>query len=146
LVRFWHKRDWTRHQKAKKEISYPNRTAAKRGNTRAAECENVMMLYVEDMKGNPIDGNRASEIRKVSRALFIQFAHAGVAPKTWTKAAMSSADFYQREMGKQFLELRLYVSSWKFDQIATDSYPSWHSHYFKELTVKQEGGDATVAK
>jgi hypothetical protein len=54
-----------------------------------------MMLYVEDSDGHPIDGNRAAEIRKVSRSLFVQFASAGVAPKTWTatiKPEMGEAD------------------------------------------------------
>ena len=56
------------------------------------------MLYVENDEGQPIDGSRAAEICKISRSLFVQFAEAGVAPKTWTKASIATADFYRREM------------------------------------------------
>jgi hypothetical protein len=138
LIKFWHKRDWTVHQKAKKEVNDLNRVPPKRGNVRAAKGENVMMLYVEDSNGTPINGNRAAEICKLSRALFAQFSESGVAPKTWSKASITTIDFYKQEMRNRFPELRLCESNWKIDQIATDTYPSWHTYYTKQLAAKQE--------
>jgi len=97
LVKYWHKCNWTTSQKVKQEITNANCVAPKRGNARAAEGENVMMLFVENCNGEPIDGDRSAEIHKVLQSLFAHFSDAGIAPMTWSKASISTADRYRRD-------------------------------------------------
>jgi hypothetical protein len=96
------------------------------------------MLYVEHENGNPIDGHKATEIRRIARSIWVHLATVGKAPKTWLKADIHTADHYKREMRRHFPELRLCESDWKADQIAIEHYPSWHSNYMKSMAVKQE--------
>ena len=102
-----------------------------------------MMLYVEDRDGKPVDGKKAAEIRRFSRALFAQFANNNTAPKTWMKADMATSENFAYEMCKRVPELRLCEGRWKVTQIATDVYPSWHTHYFKNSgsVTKREDTD-----
>src|ERR1700722_2943713 len=46
LVKYWYRCNWIKHQKDKKEVSSVSNTAPRRGNARAAEGGNVMMLSV----------------------------------------------------------------------------------------------------
>jgi hypothetical protein len=101
------------------------------------------MLYVEDERGNVIDGHRATDIRRVARSIWVQLAGAGKAPKTWTKADVLTVDHYKREMRRHFPELGLCDQDWKADQIAIDNYPSWHQNYCKDV-VKHEDPDTNM--
>jgi hypothetical protein len=144
LVKFWYKRDWVSSQKDAKGISHlSQRGPAVRGKVRAAQGENVSMLYVEDEQGNVINGHRATDIRRVARSIWVQLAGAGKAPKTWGKADILTIDHYKKEMRRHFTVLRLCDQDWKADQIAIDNYPSWHQNYYKDA-VKHEDSDANL--
>jgi hypothetical protein len=92
----------------------------------------VKMLYVEDENGVPVDGHRATEIRRITRSIWVHLASVGKAPKSWMKADILTAEHYRREMKRHFPELQLCELDWKSDQIAIENYPSWHTNYFKE--------------
>jgi hypothetical protein len=144
-VKFWHKRDWTTFQKDTKGLSKPYRKAVTvRGKVRASQGENVTMLFVENEGGDVIDGDRASEIRRVARSIWVQLASAGKAPRSWGKADIVTAEHYKREMRLRFPELRLCALDWKAEQIAIENYPSWHQHYFKD-TIKHEESDTNIS-
>ena len=146
LVSFWYKRDWIAFQKDNKGLSNPNRRASERGRVRASQGENVKMLFVEDEEGNPIDGHKATEIRRIARSIWVEFAKNGKAPKTWCKADISTAQEYNNEMRRFFPELRLCEFDWKAEQIAIENYPSWHQNYFKDKdkAPKNEAVDVSL--
>ena len=57
-----------------------------RGRARASLNVNVAMRYVETERGDLIDGDRASEIRKFARAIWVSFGKRGRAPAKWGQA------------------------------------------------------------
>ena len=103
------------------------------------------MLYVVNKDGIPVDGFKATEMRKVARTIWIQFRSAGVFPKGWiTDAPLSASDGFKREMQTRFEELRLCENGWKVDQIAIDYYPSWRIGVLRrkeEVIVIDENDD-----
>jgi hypothetical protein len=101
------------------------------------------MLFVEDEDGKSIDGHRATEIRRIARSIWAEFAKKGRAPKSWCKADMSTAQEYNREMRRFFPELRFCEFDWKAEQIAIENYPSWYQHHSKdkERSLKRESVD-----
>jgi hypothetical protein len=145
-VKFWHKRDWTAFQKDSRGLSSLGRRGAERGKVRASQGENVTMLFVENKDGEPIDGHRATEIRRIARSIWAAFAKSGRAPKSWCKADMSTAQEYNREMRRFFPELCLCEFDWKAEQIAIENYPSWYQHHSKdnEKPVKHESVDMNL--
>ena len=134
---FWHRSTWTSHVNALKGSTIPNSNAKKtKGKTRAAEGENVAMLYVVNKDGIAVDGYRASEMRKVARTIWIQLRSAGVFPNRWiTDAPLSASEGFRHEMQKRFEELQLCENGWKVDQIAIDYYPSWRNGVLKKKDV-----------
>lgn len=102
------------------------------------------MLYVENENGECVDGHRASDIRKVARAIWVRLADAGKAPKSWMKADLATADEYNREMLQRYPELRLCEANWKAAHIAIENYPSWHTNYFKNSSVEQQGLEIVI--
>lgn len=143
-VKFWHKREWTAFQKDSKGLSSMGRKGAERGKVRASQGENVTMLFVEDEDGKPIDGHRATEIRRIARSIWAELAKNGRAPKSWCKADMSTAQEYNREMRRFFPELCFCEFDWKAEQIAIENYPSWYQHHSKDKSVKHEPGDVIL--
>ena len=79
---------------------------------------------------------RAAEIRKISRSL-----RSICRSRCCTQEVDGNnyCNSYRREMQNQFPDLRLCDSNRKIDQIAMDSYPSWHTYYFKNSRIKKEG-------
>jgi hypothetical protein len=140
-VRFWKRGDWEAHLKSKDVTCVDDKPTA-RG-------DNVTMLYVEDTDGNPVDGARATQIRRRAREIWNCFGKAGVAPATWRKLGLPQLRFYRHEITAEFAELQLCEGNWKTDRIATDNYPAWYRSYTKPDTKsvkleKLDGGDTGI--
>lgn len=138
-VKFWLKRHWTESlNNDVTDITLPAGTQG-RGRARASLNVNVAMRYVEMEIGEPIDGDRASEIRKFARAIWVSFGKRGRAPAKWGQADVETRKEYCQEMNSRFPELRFCDLDWKSEQVATDNYPSWYTTWAsKQKELKQE--------
>jgi len=140
-IKFWFKRQWT-------EFSNVHATNAAsgpqaRGRSRAAQGINVTMQYVELEDGTVVGGDRATEMRKFARAIWVSVSKAGPLPSKWGQADVQTRQQYLSAMGSRFPELRFCDLDWKIDQIATDNYPSWYSNWVSNRDAKnvKEDGD-----
>ena len=89
LVKYWEKKVWKNVAGTRKDTSEVETKGGARGGTRSLRGENVMMLYIEDTNGMPVDGNIASDMRECYSA---------------SKRALES----QRTKGTAEEEIRLY--------------------------------------
>ena len=121
---YWNKSSWSNREKA---VNAPDQPKGKRGKGRAAEGINVNMLYVVDEQGNPVDGHRAADIRRIARSIWTHLLSRSLAPERWSSASMRATDLYQNEMQTRCEELRLCEGAWKAHQIAFDFYWSWRA-------------------
>jgi hypothetical protein len=119
-VKYWFKRDWSQHQN---ELS--DNSSARRGRGRAAMGINVSMRYVEYENGEIISGDRATEIRRFARSIWVLLGNKGSPPATWGTADIETRKLYSQEMCSHFPELKLCDLDWKSEQIGTDNHPSW---------------------
>ena len=124
-VKYWFKRDWSQQQN--EHAAEANNSCAQRGRGRAAKGINVSMRYVEFENGEMISGDRATEIRRFARSIWVLLGNKGSLPATWGAADIETRKLYSQEMCKRFPELKLCDLDWKAEQIATDNYPSWHN-------------------
>jgi hypothetical protein len=104
------------------------------------------MRYVELEDGTVINGDRAGEIRKFARSIWVSFSKKGPPPSKWGQADIEMRKTYCNEMGHRFPELTYCDFDWKADQIATDNYPSWFANWLPKGTgemaqMKEEDGD-----
>jgi hypothetical protein len=133
LVRYWNRKIWKSIAGTRKdtfEVQTKNRSC---GGTRSSKGENVMMLYIEDANGTPIDGNTASGIRELARSIWRNLYERGIAPETWGQATMEVCEEFCREMESEYLVLRLCNYHWKANTIATAIYSQWHRTYYRKL-------------
>jgi len=146
-VRFWFKRHWTEFLNDQLiDTTLPAGTQG-RGRTRASQNVNVAMRYVELEDGKAIDGDRASEIRKFARAIWVSLGKRGLAPAKWGQADVETRKEYCREMNLRFAELRFCDLDWKSEQVATDNYPSWYTTWASKIKeLKQENEDDIIKK
>ena len=141
-INFWTKRQWT--ESSSNTLTDVHAGPQSRGRARAAQGINVTMRYVELEDGTEIGGDRAGEIRKFARSIWVSFAKKGPPPTKWGKADIEMRKAYCREVARRFPELRFCELDWKADQIATDSYPSWYVNWLPKGEVgqmKQEDGE-----
>lgn len=141
-VNFWTRRQWT--ESSGNTLTDIHAGPQARGRGRAAQNINVAMRYAEQEDGTVIDGDRAGEIRKFARSIWVSFAKKGPPPPKWGQADVEMRKIYCHEMGRRFPELKFCELDWKADLIATDSYPSWYVnwHYKSEVgQMKQEDGE-----
>lgn len=118
-----------------------------RGRARASLNVNVAMRYVETENGDLIDGDRASEIRKFARTIWVSFGRRGQAPAKWGQADVETRKEYCQEMNSHFPELRFCDLDWKSEQVATDNYPSWYTTWAsKQKELKQESEEDITKK
>jgi len=59
LVRFWDRKVWKDISGSMKDTSKVQTKGGSCGGTRSSKGENIMMLYIEDANGTPIDSNTA---------------------------------------------------------------------------------------
>jgi hypothetical protein len=141
-IKFWFKRQWTEFLN-----DHPvNATSGPqaRGRSRAAQGINVSMQYVQLEDGTTISGDRATEIRKFARAIWVSFSKTGAPPSKWGQADIQTRQQYVSGIESRFPELRLCDLEWKSDQIATDNYPSWYAHWLSKRdtqNLKNENDD-----
>jgi hypothetical protein len=79
-VKFWNKIQWKNFESARKDSYGIHAKNIARGGTRSAKGENVMMLYIEDTNGLPVNGAIAGAIRDFARSIWRGFYSLGVAP------------------------------------------------------------------
>jgi hypothetical protein len=141
-VKYWHRHEWNDKEDDATEVG-----ERARGKSRSAKGMNVKERFIEDEKGQTIDGHRARDIRAHARSIWIALADRKRAPATWGKADMETIRNYRHEMKAKFPELRLCDNDWKADLVATINYPSWRTNYIKSNIVKEEHpeGDAQLA-
>jgi hypothetical protein len=141
-IKFWFKRQWTEFL-----IDHPTNAISgsqSRGRTRSSQGINVTMKYVELEDGTVISGDRANEIRKFARAIWVSVSKTGTQPSKWGQADIQTRQQYLSAMGSRFPELRFCDLDWKIEQIATDNYPSWYANWLSNRDaqkVKKENGD-----
>jgi hypothetical protein len=102
------------------------------------------MQYVELEDGTVISGDRATEIRKFARAIWVSVSKSGTPPSKWGQADIQTRQQYLSAMGTRFPELRYCDLEWKIDQIATDNYPSWYTNWLSKRdaqNMKKEDDD-----
>lgn len=135
-IKFWFKRDWTAYEK---DHTGEFDGSGQRGRVQSSKGINVTMRYVELANGEIISGDRASEMRRFARSIWVLFGSKGFPPPTWGAANVECKKQYSLEMTNRFPELSLCELDWKAEQIATDNYPSWHNTWSKQQdTIKQE--------
>jgi hypothetical protein len=135
-IKFWFKRQWTEFTN-----NQPANALSSRGRSRASQGINVAMQYVELEDGTVIDGDRATEMRKFARGVWVSFAKNGAPPSKWGQADVQARQQYINSLSSRFPELRLCDLDWKAEQIATDNYPSWYNTWLskqKARTVVKE--------
>ena len=128
-VRFWFTHEWTEYLN-----EHGTDRDAPHGKIKGV---NVTMRYVETVNGEIIDGNRATDMRRFTRATWVWIGNQGVPPATWGSADIKTKELYCREMRGLFEELSLCDLDWKAEQIATDNYPSWRANWTKQQGKKQ---------
>jgi hypothetical protein len=94
LVKFWNKASWKKHMKDTKDMTTVNQKAPKKGNTQAADGENVTMQFIEDANGRMIVRHRAGEIRKHAHSIFNDIAKWTTPPGTWGGVSSVMQDYY----------------------------------------------------
>jgi hypothetical protein len=141
-IKFWFKRDWTAYEKdhtGEFQVDGSGQRGGQQGRVQSSKGVNVTMRYVELANGEIISGDRASEMRRFARSIWVLFGSKGSPPPTWGAANVECRKQYCHEMTNRFPELSLCEFDWKAEQIATDNYPSWHNTWSKQQdTIKQE--------
>jgi hypothetical protein len=130
-VKYWFKRDWSQH--LSEHAAEADNSCAQRGRGRAAKGINVSMRYVEFENGEMISGDRATEIRRFARSIWVLLGNKGTPPATWGAADIETRKLYSQEMCTRFPELKLCDLDWKAEQVATDNYPSWHNTWDSKM-------------
>jgi len=133
MVRFWERKVWKSIAGAKKDTSEVESKGSSRGGTRSSKGENVMMLYIEDANGSPIDSNIASGMRDFARCIWRSLYERGIAPESWGKATKEVRDEFCREMETEYFVLRLCDNHWKANALATTIYSQWYRTYNKKM-------------
>ncbi len=115
-INFWSKRNWSRGTNVKGPLRFN---------------------YIETKDGVMVDDDRLQEMREAARNIWKGFKKQGIFPQTWRSAGVEVRSEYYREMRHKFLEFKLCETDWKADQLATDSYYSWHN-YHERATAKNK--------
>jgi len=99
-VKFWTRQQWRKRETLIKDASEVDSQAkgGMCGGTRCANGENVMMLYIEDKDGKPMDRDYAGDIRDFARLIWQDLYDEGLAPETWGTASRKVQEQYFCEM------------------------------------------------
>jgi hypothetical protein len=138
LVKYWEKRVWKGVAGSKKDTSEVQTKNGSRGGTRSSKGENVMMLYIEDADGLPIDGNIAGGMREFARSIWRSLYERGIAPETWGQATKEVREEYCQEMESEYPVLRLCNNHWKANALATAIYSQWRRIYDRKSRACQD--------
>ena len=112
----------------------------KRGKGRASQGENVKMRYIQHENSGIIDGWRGMEIRRYARSIFVGFALEGKLFHSWVEGVdATSRTNYYRDMVARFPEVGLCELDWKSEQIASEIYSQWRTHWINKQEEKSKG-------
>ena len=139
-IKYWSKLDWKKTENIRRDSSDLEAKGGGRGGARSSKGKNVMMLYIENADGSPIDGALASSIREFARLIWREFHSQGIAPEKWGDAPRDVRDRYCYEMETAFVVLRYCEDHWKAHAVATAIYSQWY-HVFnkkKNPAIKEE--------
>ena len=132
-IRFWTKEEWSKHKNNTDNSSDIGKKKGIRGGTRASQGENVMLLFVEDITGTPVDGLLACKIRDHARSIWVSLYSRGMAPQTWGSAPIESKDEYYYEMEYKYPCLRYCEDHWKAHHVGQTAYSQWYRTYDKNM-------------
>ena len=114
---------------------------AKRGKGRASQGENVKMRYIKHENGDIIDGWRGTDIRRYARSIFVGFALEGKLFPSWVKGADAATHTnYYRQMVARFPKVGLCELDWKSEQIASEIYSQWRTHWMNKNEMEKTKG------
>ncbi|KAL1746639.1 hypothetical protein HDZ31DRAFT_33649 [Schizophyllum fasciatum] len=112
----------------------------KRGRSYLAQNVNATMLYVTDVNGQPVDGQRVGNIRENFRALMRQLFLLKILAPKWGQLPFAARQFICYHMSQLFPELSWCRGNWKTEQIASETY----SHFARELL--RDAGEMSTSK
>jgi len=137
-VGYWKREDYITEKKSKKGITSIVKEIASKN-------KNTMTWYVQDVHGQPVDGERVEAIRARARSIWNQLLRMGVAPVKWSDVGLDALDLYEHHMVTRFPELSYCDDNWKVHMIATDNYPSWwaaHGNGSSSMPIKIEDSES----
>jgi hypothetical protein len=139
LVKYWTKQQWKDAENCNKNASDPLASKDKTcGGTQSARGENIMMLYIENFDGMPIDGAMATQIREHARIIWRDLHQRGQAPEKWTDASREVRNEYFREMEEQYEVLWYCDNHWKANKLAMTFYSIWLTRHNKKGMKSQK--------
>jgi hypothetical protein len=109
-VKFWFKRDWSLKR----------------------VCNEPPKVFVETEHGEAVGEDQLDDIRKYAHKFF-DTIDKDKAPATWKQAPPDMKQTFHKLMVERFPELRLCEGGWKVDQMASNTYTSWHSYWVKRF-------------
>ena len=141
-VKYWTRQEWKIAENRRKDLSEVPTGGGSRGGARSAMGENVMMLYIEEVDGQPVDGTIAAQIREFARSIWRGFYKQKMAPDTWGEVDDKVQDYFVCEMEERWTVLRYCDNHWKANAIATSLYSQWYHTYDR----KKKGLNEPAAK
>jgi hypothetical protein len=126
-VKFWTRKEWADYTSNEVNEIATTGTDKPHSKVRSSQGINVTMRYVEDEKGEAVNGHVATDIRRYARSIWVHIANTCGAPPKWGEAGVKVSQLYRQHMCSKFLILQFCELDWKVDLIATDNYPSWYS-------------------
>ena len=140
LVKYWERKVWKNIAGTRKDTSEVQTKNGSRGGTRSSKGENVMMLYIEDANGMPVDGNVACGMRELARSIWRSLYERGITPETWGQSTKEVREEFCREMESEYNVLRLCDNHWKANTLATAIYSQWYRTYNKKHRPDNNNG------
>ena len=138
-INYWAREDWTLRKASVQQA----------GITTSGD-EIGALDFIESVDGIPVSPERIVAIRRSSRELFfsLQMMYARNkrrVPVSWGLMSHGDKGFYREKIKEQYPELALCEADWKFEYVATHTYPGWYRNHGKPK-VKQEPGTKQRSK
>jgi hypothetical protein len=126
-MKFWTREEWNAYNTARKDS-----TCAEVNNSRGA-----LTAYIEEADGMPVSSMTITEIRHLTRLIWIGAFKRGKAPKSWGDALKELQDEYFYEMELHWGVLRHCQNHWKANLLATIAYSPWYCYYTSKSNKAQ---------
>ncbi|CAL1693935.1 unnamed protein product [Somion occarium] len=129
-ITYWSVGEWNQAEKARKSLGMTDSgdNKGKRGGSRAAEGENVMMPFMQAKDGRVLDGYEIAAMRSFARGQWEMWVHEGKAPAQWKHAPGNLQEDFYRVMCEKFPAFKYCQDDWKCKKLVTYYYPDWISH------------------
>ena len=99
------------------------------------------MCYIQHENGDIIDGWRGTDICHYARSIFVGFALEGKLFPSWVKGADAAThNNYYRQMVARFPKVGLCELDWKSEQIASEIYSQWRTHWMNKNEMEKTKG------